>query len=269
MRNFFRFYFTNFISTLFGKVADIEFPLPMQSRLNSLYVKSFGIDMSEFDTIASYKTLNRLFTRSLLKAREFSSKELEIISPVDSKVYEVSIVNSESSVFVKGNEQRVGDILGKEIGEGFTFINLYLSPKDYHRYHAPLDLKIERSRYYPGALFPVNALGLKGVKNLYAKNERVVLDCVTKSGKRIYFVAVGAFNVGKIVFNFDDNINTNSYKEREEIREYENLEVKKGDELGHFMMGSTILLFVEGVKTIDIKSSQKVSFGEVIAFIEE
>jgi len=268
MKKMFRFYFTNLLSIAFGKLADCAFPYPLQKLINTFYVRIFSIDMSEFDTVASFRTLNRLFTRELLHKRTFDVYEKILISPADSRIYEIEKIDGDSKVLVKGAVHDVRDILGVEkLEENLTLLNFYLSPKDYHRYHAPCDMQVERMRYYPGALYPVNDFGVKYIENLYGKNERVVLDCVTKCGKRLYFVAVGALNVGKIVFHFDTNIATNRCKNSSESREYHDLHLKKGDEMGYFKMGSTILLFVENIDEVVVQRDEKVRFSESVAML--
>lgn len=265
MKRVFSFYLTNFISTFFGFLANIKSPLPIQKFINELYIKMFKLDMAEFDTPASYKSLNALFIRSLIQKRDFDSCSNTLISPCDSKLFEISKVNSDSELFVKGKKMSAQEILRCDELLEYSFINFYLSPKDYHRFHAPLDLEIKKASYFPGALFPVNSFGIKNIKNLYGKNERIVLHCVTHTNKKLFFVAVGALNVGKIVFHFDTNLSTNCYKEREEEYLYDNLFVKKGDELGYFKMGSTVLLFLEDEVEYSKGVDQSVRFGDSVA----
>ncbi|NPA03259.1 MAG: phosphatidylserine decarboxylase, partial [Epsilonproteobacteria bacterium] len=170
---------------------------------------------------------------------------------------------------IKGMEYEVEKLLEgakevKKILEG-EYINLYLSPKDYHRFHMPLKLKVERLIHLPGKLYPVNFFYLKRKKNLFIENERVILECKTQEGKVAYIVLVGALNVGKIKIVFEKRLQTNRSK-TPRVFEYKNLWLEKGELLGYFMMGSTILLFFEPnfCKWV-VEVGEKVRFGQQIA----
>jgi phosphatidylserine decarboxylase len=231
------------------------------------------VDLGEFDSIGSYKSLNELFTRKLKHKREISLDEKIVISPSDSLITELGDMFISRTMQIKGFYYKADELLTsyadenkvKKIYNG-EFINFYLSPKDYHRYHVPVDLQVLKVIHVPGLLYPVNLKYLNKVFDLFVKNERVVLECVTKEGKILYMVFVGALNVGKIKFNFDERIQTNIQKESITTYQYADLHLKKGEELGRFEMGSTIVMFFEkdSVK-LTCKRMQKIRFGENIA----
>ena len=263
---------TNLISRVFGKIADHKFSPKIQSFLNHKFVKITGIDMSDFKAIEEYKSINELFTRKLLKKREI---EDGIISPTDSIVSEQGRVNNYSLLQIKGKSYSIRDLLKLDSGsydnylrlENGEYFNFYLSPKDYHRYHAPIDMTIHSATHISGALYPVNFKYLNKIPALYCENERVVLECATSSGALFYMVFVGALNVGRMRFLFDETIQTNAKKPHEILRlRYNDVKLKKGDEIGYFEMGSTVvMIFEEGVVKSKVSSMQEIKFGKKIA----
>jgi len=150
--------------------------------------------------------------------------------------------------FSYGVREFLGDYILKEDKDRLIdgrYINFYLSPKDYHRYHAPCDLRVKKAVHIPGKLYPVNFKWLKKIPKLFIENERVILECYTHDEKLFYMVFVGALNVGKMQFIFDHKIQTNAKSSSEQLYMYEDKWIKKGDELGRFEMGSTIIIFFE------------------------
>lgn len=229
-------------------------------------MKLFSINLTEHKNIEEYKTLNALFTRELVVPREYSDDDDIFISPADSKLLEIAKIQEGALYQVKGNDYGVDELLGFETHgtlEGFTFLNFYLSPTDYHRFHAPCDIIVKRTLYIPGSLYPVNAPSLQKWPKLFSKNERVVLEGETNNGKKIFLIFVGALNVGKIAIKYEENINTNSCKEDVEVYEYAHLKLKKGDEIGYFKMGSSIVMICEEFSGI-LTPPCKVRFGESI-----
>lgn len=157
-------------------------------------------------------------------------------------------------------------------GANLSYANIYLSPRDYHHYHAPCDLSVTEALYIPADLYSVAKKLLLKIPNLYAKNERVILKCKMRNGGILWMVFVGALNVGKMRFDFDARIQTNACASRSEaLYEYENLNFKKGDHLGNFELGSTIVLVAQSEflkfsvsSEIAVKFSQKI--GELGKF---
>ena len=153
-----------------------------------------------------------------------------------------------------------------------SYANIYLSPRDYHHYHAPCDLSVLQALYIPADLYSVAKKFLLKIPNLYAKNERVILKCKMRNGGILWMVFVGALNVGKMRFDFDTRIQTNACASRAEaLYEYKNLNFKKGDHLGNFELGSTIVLVAQSEflkfsvsSEIAVKFSQKI--GELGKF---
>ncbi|MGX2972594.1 phosphatidylserine decarboxylase [Helicobacter sp. T3_23-1059] len=271
---------SNKLSILFGKFANYPFPRFFQAIVNSVYVRIFHIDLSDFAPAHTYPTLNALFTRSLAKSRSFDTDPKTLISPSDSVIMEQGKIFVEDSALkalqIKGMSYAIDEFLGEsatnltalDSAKSLSFINLYLSPSDYHHYHAPCDMKILEVRYFGGVLLPVNPPSLRKNQNLFIQNERVVVVAEDLRGQRLYYVAVGALNVGKMIFHFEPKIQTNAQPNAKEIYHYNPpIEVKKGDELGTFMMGSTIVLIAQGL-FLQSQTGTKVKQGDIIASLE-
>ena len=264
-------HYTSIISNGFGKFASKEFPKPVQNIINSGYVKLMGLDMSEFKTPSSYPTLNRLFTRAFEKNRDINIDENIIISPVDALVTDFGEIVEGKAYQIKGMEYSIDKLFGsyhQEVSravEGGEFVNLYLSPKDYHRYHTPDRLKIKLLTHIAGKLYPVNFPLLRNKPELFIENERVVIECEDINNNIFVMVLVGALNVGKMVITFEDNINTNSNMREPQHYKYNDLWLDKGELFGWFEMGSTILLFSQkDTIKYNLNINQKVKFAESI-----
>ena len=264
---------TSLISQNFGKFASCEFSPWFQKIVNQSYVSLMGLDMSEFHAPSSYKTLNKLFTRNLREPRHFSLDGNDFISPCDSLISECGDLDESYALQIKGMEYSTDELLGenftkeeKERIHNGLFINFYLSPKDYHRYHIPMNLKVLKAVHIPGKLYPVNMPSLKGRLNLFIENERVVIKCETLEGKIFYMVLVGALNVGVMQVSFEPRIKTNADAEVQSVYEYQDLYLNKGDDFGCFEMGSTIVIVSEErMFDLHVKSGDNVLYGQTIA----
>lgn len=264
---------TSAASQLFGKFAGKAFSPAIQKFINASYVKLMGLDMSDFHPSSSYETLNKLFTRHLRESREFNLDGDIMISPCDALVSECGKIHDFSSLQIKGMKYKVDELLGEHIEsknkhriKNGRFINFYLSPSDYHRYHIPLNCRITKAVHIPGKLYPVNFTYLNKQQDLFIENERVVIECYTQEDELFYMVLVGALNVGKMEVSFEPNIQTNSEIRESVAYEYENLNMNKGDDFGCFQMGSTIVLIAEKME-IFVKSGEKVSYTQDISSI--
>jgi phosphatidylserine decarboxylase len=262
---------TNLISQNFGKFAKKEFPSFIQRIINASYVKFLGLNMSEFKNPKFYKSLNALFTRKLEISREINKEENVIVSPTDSYITECGKIVDDIALQIKGMEYSIEDLLtyycndNVEKMKNGSFMNFYLSPKDYHRYHAASDFKLKKLIHVPGKLYPVNLKYLNKELDLFVQNERVIIEC-EKNGKLFYMIFVGALNVGQMVFEFEPRVETNLDTAEIKVYEYENVEISKGDCLGYFKMGSTVvMLWEENSVEIEDLLNQDVRFGQVIA----
>ena len=264
---------TNLISLNFGKFAKKQFPSFIQKFINASYVKLMGLNMSEFKNAIYYKSLNDLFTRELIIKREIDANEDVIISPTDSLITQCGQIKDDIALQIKGMEYSIEELLTYYCTSNFekvkngSFMNFYLSPKDYHRYHAPCDFKLLKLIHVPGKLYPVNLKYLNKEFELFVQNERVVLEC-ERNGKIFYMVFVGALNVGQMVFEFENRVETNTNAKEIKVYTYENIEITKGECLGYFKMGSTVvMLWEESMVELQDLLNKDIKFGQKIAKI--
>jgi phosphatidylserine decarboxylase len=266
---------TSLISQNFGKFASKEFPRWFQKIVNSSYVGLMGLDMSEFHAASSYKSLNALFTRSLREDRKFSLDGSDFISPCDSYITECGTMTDDYALQIKGMRYKCDDFIGdaftqeeKNVVHNGTFVNFYLSPKDYHRYHIPTNVKVLKAVHIPGKFYPVNIASLNKRVNLFIENERVVIHCENTSGKKFFMVLVSALNVGVMQVSFEPKIQTNAVATQAQAYEFEDLYLNKGDDFGCFEMGSTIIIIAEpGTLELDVKAGDHVKYAQTIAKI--
>ena len=267
---------TSLISQNFGKFANYEFPSWFQNIVNSSYVALMGLDMHEFHSPSRYKSLNALFTRELREDRTYSLDADDFIAPCDALISECGRIEQEYALQIKGMRYRVSELLGESFSEeeraivdGGEFINFYLSPKDYHRYHIPINLKVVKAVHIPGKFYPVNMPSLKKRLNLFVENERVVILCETMEKKRFYMVLVSALNVGVMQLSFAPQIQTNASATEVQSYEFENLYLNKGDDFGAFEMGSTIVIVTQkDMLELAVHSGENVKYADTIAKIQ-
>jgi len=268
-------HFTSILSSGFGKFASKEFPSIVQHIINASYVKLMGLDMSEFRKPCTYKTLNKLFTRAFETPRSVPKDKSKLISGVDALITDAGTIVDGKAYQIKGMSYDIEELFGEyhkdtvQKVDGGEFINFYLSPKDYHRYHTPMDLQVLSLTHVPGKLYPVNFPLLRNKKDLFIENERVILECKDEKGRCHILVLVGALNVGKMIVTFEPNIQTNSHIREPQHYEYEDFWLERGEMFGWFEMGSTILTFSEkGSIVPEVAINQKVSFADILGTIK-
>jgi phosphatidylserine decarboxylase len=244
----------------FGRLADVPIPPAMRSAVLGAFAHAVGADPGEAELpLEAYPTLNRFFTRKLAAgARTWPSDPAVVASPVDGAVGQLGIVREGRLIQAKGRLYDVGQLLEDDAAaaryEGGAFVTLYLSPKDYHRIHAPVAGEIRAARHVPGALLPVNAAAVAHLPELFGRNERLMCHIDGEMG-RVAVVAVGAYNVGRISAAFDAGWNappgasawvTNRRGLRSAARAYDPpIPVRQGDEIMTFHLGSTVVLVFE------------------------
>jgi phosphatidylserine decarboxylase len=218
------------------------------------FVGKYGVNMDEAQNadIASYTSFNDFFTRAL-KDGVRPLADADFVSPVDGAISQCGEIDDHHIFQAKGHKFTTTDLVGGDAAlaaqfQHGSFANLYLSPRDYHRLHMPCDGRLTRMIYVPGALFSVNPTTARGIPNLFARNERVV--CVFESPEHGPFVMVlvGATIVGSIGTAWHGVVNPPRPGQLREWR-YDDQEVvlKKGEEMGRFLLGSTIvMLFRQG-----------------------
>ena len=207
---------------------------------------------AKISDIRDYFNFNAFFTRQLgADVRHIADGDDIMVSPVDGAISQIGKVDSGQIVQAKGRHYTVlellaGDQLLSQKFKNCQFATIYLAPRDYHRIHMPLTGKLRSMIYVPGKLFSVSPRAVRMVPNLFARNERVVTVFETKFGL-ILLVLVGAIFVGsmetvwqgKITPGYGDNMKHWIYYDEEAIT------INKGEEMGRFNMGSTVVVLME------------------------
>lgn len=239
----------NLISRAAGRFAAARLPRALVRAEIAVFARAVGVDLSEVrDPLDSFPSLQAFFTRALREGvRAIDPARDALVSPCDGAYGQSGIVRDGQLLQLKGRPYGLRELLGSADDaarfEGGAYATLYLSPRDYHRFHAPCAAHVERVTYRPGTLWPVNRIGLEGVDGLFAQNERICAYMRADVGDAaLCLVAVGATMVGKVRLTFDA-LETNRAGARAENRRYpDGVALAKGQEWGRFEFGSTIVL---------------------------
>lgn len=245
----------NAMSRLAGRAAGLTLPTRLREPLLGRFARSVGADLSETrDPLASFPSLQAFFTRELRPgARPIGARPDALVSPCDGAWGVCGRIASATALQLKGIPYSIGALLGAADAarefEGGEYATLYLSPRDYHRFHAPCRARVERASYLPGSLWPVNRAGLEGVPGLFTRNERIAVwlrpdePASAGSAGRLCVVAVGATMVGKVRLSFDD-LETNRPGRGGRSVDYPEPppHLERGEEFGRFEFGSTLVL---------------------------
>lgn len=224
----------------------------MTTGLIRWFVGKYGVDMSEAANpdIASYPSFNEFFTRALRDGVR-PLAQADYVCPVDGAISQFGDIDDHQIFQAKGHKFTTAELVGGDqtLAAHFQhghFANVYLSPKDYHRIHMPCDGRLTRMIYVPGKLFSVNPTTARGVPGLFARNERVV--CVFDSDEFGPFVMtlVGATIVGSMATVWHGVVNPPRMA-RICDWQYEpgQVTLKKGDEMGRFLLGSTVVMLFQ------------------------
>lgn len=244
----------------------------MTTRLIRWFVGKYAVDMSEAANpdIGSYKTFNDFFTRPLRSGiRPVAAAYF--VCPVDGAISQFGSIDDHHMLQAKGHRFTATALVGGDTGlaDQFrhgSFANLYLSPRDYHRLHMPCDGRLTRMIYVPGTLFSVNPVTARGVPGLFARNERVVCVFESEDHGPFVMVLVGATIVGSMATVWHGVVNaTRTEAISEWVYDDQNISLKKGEEMGRFLLGSTIvMMFRAGTIAFneDWSPERKVRLGE-------
>lgn len=235
------------ITRAVGTLCELPLPSAVASAVVGTFAKAYRVDMDEaVKPEGGYACFDEFFTRPLRDgARPISDEADAIVSPADGKIESFGPIERDGNFKVKGRDYTALDLVGDPIDarryEGGQFAIVYLSPRDYHRVHAPVAGKISVVRSFPGDLYPVNAFGERHIPMLFARNRRVAICIDTETQGRVTVVMVGAIVVGRITVS--------GIEERDvpvgEHRLEPSLHVERGGEIGMFHLGSTAVVFVE------------------------
>lgn len=234
---------------------NIEVPGPLRSLIIGGFASIYNINQDEAERpLVSYKSIGDFFIRRL-KPGVRPISDCDIVHPADAYINQAGPLNGDKLIQAKGKHYSALEFLGSE--DYFkslvepSFMTYYLCPTDYHRVHSPVSGKILSMTYIPGALWPVNEWSVNSIDNLFSVNERVVIE-IDARGRKLFAVLVGATNVGKMTLAFDPEIISNQGPLGKPVyKSYENLNIEKGDELGCFHMGSTVILVMDSSFAVD------------------
>ena len=212
------------------------------------FVRRYGVDMSEAEQPdpAAYATFNDFFTRPL-RAGARPLADAAFLCPVDGRISQCGPIERDQIFQAKGHTYSTRRLLGgdRALAERFAdgeFATLYLSPRDYHRIHMPCDGRLTRMIYVPGALFSVNPTTARGVPGLFARNERVICVFETTNGPFV-LTLVGATIVGSMATVWHGMVNPPRLADVTEWRyDDQNIVLKQGEEMGRFLLGSTVVM---------------------------
>jgi phosphatidylserine decarboxylase len=268
------------LSRSLGRLADIPVPRRLRPTVYRRFARAVGADLAEVERpLEEYGSVNEFFVRRLKPGlRRWPADPDAVGSPVDGIVGAVGPIERGTAIQAKGRRYSVAQLLGSADGartyEGGWLLTLYLSPRHYHRVHAPVGGTIAHARHVPGTLLPVNAPSVAHVPDLFARNERVLCTIDSPLGP-VAAIAVGAYNVARISTAFDPSWSgerawvSNRRDRVEAERTYRPpLRIERGAELMAFHLGSTvILLFERGRIELDeaCRPGREVRLGETLA----
>ncbi len=262
----------NAFSRVVGAAAHAPLPSPVSQLAIRSFAKAFDIDLSEAERpISEYRTLGEFFIRRLRPgARPVDRRPGIVVSPADGHLANFGRVVDGQAIQAKGRPYSVADMLrssadAERYAQG-SWATVYLSPRDYHRVHHPVEGQVVRARYVPGHLWPVNRVAVEGVEDLFCVNERLITFVDTPLGE-VATIMVGATSVGHITVAYDGHLETNRGGRQEDV-EYAGHRVARGDELGVFHLGSTaVVLFANPEVEVlsSLSAGQPIRMGQAMA----
>jgi phosphatidylserine decarboxylase len=244
------------VSHLIGVLARLEFPQPLIQLIIQLFQRAYRINIDEAEKpMTEYKSLNEFFTRKL-KPGLRPIQEGYAVHPADSQIAQLGIIEQGSLLQAKGITYEIAEFIGNSEKsaryEKGSYLVYYLCPTDYHRVHSPVEGLIKEIKRLGADLWPVHEESVKEIPQLFIRNERVVVSLQTQLGP-VEVVLVGATNVGSI----------DIYKSVGDV-------VRKGEELGVFQFGSTVvMIYPKEVKVaVDKIKKESVKVGQSLLRLE-
>jgi len=235
------------IGQALGRLADHRWSPPLGRAVVSVYSRVYDVRLEDCVQNGGWSSFDAFFTRRLRDGvRTIDPDPRAITSPADGRIESMGPIDGRGTFVVKGRPYSVAELVGGEPeaqrflgGAGFV---VYLSPRDYHRVHAPVGGTIRRIRSMPGDYFPVNAIGVKHVANLFCRNRRVAIE-IDADGQlgRVTVVMVVAMIVGRIT---TVGVDARDVPLGDHVFEPP-LRVARGDEIGVFHLGSTAVVLAE------------------------
>ncbi len=242
------------LSRFGGWLSHSEIPW-LKNYLIRYFLNRYDVNMAEAIEVDpySYPSYHEFFIRRLKPSlRPIDPSPLSIVSPCDGEISQIGNIEKGTLFQAKGKSFTASALLGSELDakpfENGKFATIYLAPKDYHRVHMPLSGTLTHLRYIPGKLFSVNPLTTSHIDNLFAKNERVVAFFKHEQGS-FAIILVGAMIVGSIFTRWGGTITPHRGNEIKDISypqtPLQHIKLDKGDEMGYFSLGSTVIVLLD------------------------
>ena len=231
-------------SRLVGKVAISRNGL-FKNLLITAFSRAYGVSLKKAKRKApkDYANFNDFFTRELeSKYVQYPDRREQIGSPAEGMVSQFGDIEGTQLIQAKNHRYCITELAG-DLADGFEygkFLTIYLAPHNYHRVHLPFDAKLTKSIAFPGALFSVNNKTAQNIKGLFVRNERLVCKFESEFGPCL-LVFVGALLVASIKSVWGEP--TSPYKSK--IESDHDIRITRGEEIGHFLMGSTVICCFE------------------------
>jgi phosphatidylserine decarboxylase len=235
------------VSQAMGKLVGLRAPKPVLRQAIRTFSKLYGVDLSEAEgDLGDYATFQEFFTRKLKPGLRPVSQDAAVMpSPADGVLSAFGSLETGTLIQAKGVEYTLDALLGgsadADAYRGGSYAVVYLAPHNYHRVHSPWRGTVTQWRYLPGALYPVNQMGISKVHGLFARNERIVGHCDTEFGPAA-MIMVGATCVGHMRVAFTDLACNEGHAGSGLTTCSPLLAQERGDEFGVFEMGSTVVL---------------------------
>ncbi len=262
------------LTAIIWRIARIQHTAT-KDFLITRFVSLFDVDIENVKKSVpdDFETFNDFFVRELTAdARPVDRQTNSIVSPVDGTVSIATQISGGALIQAKGFEYSVEDLLATDTQEATEYVDgsfttIYLAPYNYHRVHAPIDGELIAARYVPGDLFSVNEATVGRVQGLFRRNERLVMHFKTANGP-MALVFVGALNVGSISTPWSGEVRPRKTGVVDVLNlSAHSTTVEKGDLLGWFNMGSTVIVLLpKNTCTWDeqLKSGKSLRMGESI-----
>lgn len=261
------------ISWLMFKGARIRWK-PLKNLIIRTYTGLHPVEMHEAieEDMFAYESLNAFFTRALKpECRPFDENDKHWLCPVDGSVSQAQAIKNGRIFQAKGQDYSLLELVGgdrklEEVFKNGQFATLYLSPRDYHRIHMPATGRLKQMQYIPGRLFSVAAFTVNNIPRLFARNERCVCYFATEQGP-MAMILVGAINVSAIETVWHGLITGEAKKVKHVDYEDKDIVLQRGDELGRFNLGSTVIVLATEQMRIseNIIADADIKLGQCLA----
>lgn len=261
------------LTKLIGYFANVRTPFLKNAFINN-FIKIYHVEMHDavIEDPTAYASFNDFFIRQYKSSvRPIAAGDHAIACPIDGTVAQMGKIQQKQLLQAKNFYFNLDTLLGNdlELSQQFydgAFTTLYLAPHNYHRVHMPIAGKLIKTIYVPGSLFSVNRITSEIVPQLFSRNERLICIFETDAGL-MSVIFVGALIVGSIKTTWMEK----PIRANEIITQTHSMVAfNKGDELGYFKLGSTVILLFQPNKIewlANLEANTSVKFGELIGNI--